>query len=64
MPKTWICHFTFSAVVEEMVMFAGEKEKKQLLTLEHLLLSKLKEAYGGKVRKAACREWGCEAKSS
>jgi len=59
--KTQICHFTFSAVDKEMVMFADGKKK---LPSEHLLLSKLKEAHGGKVRKAARRERGCEASKS
>lgn len=67
-PKPHIFHFAFSAVVEEMVMFAALKIiiaiKKQLLSSEHLLLSKLKGAHGGKVRKAGCREWGWEASKS
>lgn len=42
----------------------NNSNKKHLLSSEHLLLSKLKEAHGGKVRKAGCREWGWEASKS
>lgn len=60
MLKTQTCHFTFSAVIKEMVVLRGRNTTPSLLKT-HLLISKhsgmpkVKERYGGEVEK------GCEA---